>query len=197
MMTDRVASATRCRKRLLAAAVCTALACLVGCALSGGGTQVWRYVDDFSTDAAIVDSYAHAAFVDSLPDIQGPAFLMYTGAAQERRLGFYPGGWVDDTGARLAYAFPLGEPGGATVTGGVLEFDLGGLYDGPHAMRLDVVYEGAPGGISEVLGEEGHYRYVLTPGTAVEAVTVEFHGLEVTLDNLRVSLHRLDVPGLP
>lgn len=196
MMRNRLAIALRGPGGRVLVVACVAAAWIAaGCALTGGPARPWTYFDDFSTNAAEWDSETHSAFLDSIPDIPGPSFLMYEDdGTGNRKLAFHPGGWVDDTGAALVYRLPLDARGGA-VDGGLLEFDLARMHPTGGTLRLDVSYDGAGGGFSEVLTGEAHRSYVLIPAAPASAVTVAFHGLEVTLDNLRVSLFRSPVPG--
>ncbi len=49
------------------------------------------YQDDFETDKAMSDSYAHSPFVAVVPDISLGGFLHYESGAMGRGLGFYQG----------------------------------------------------------------------------------------------------------
>ena len=168
---------------------------ILGCALDGEHAVEWRYFDGFSTNKAESDSYSHSAFVDSLPDVLGPGFLMYTpDPPEDRGLGFHGGSWVSDWEAALQYEFPL-EPSGLMIAGGALEFDTGALGEDSGSLQVAVTYVGATGGFSIRLVECGHHEYSLRPDGIADAVRVDFFGAGVTLDNLRVSLCTIEMPG--
>ena len=173
--------------RLWAGSVLVAVQLLAMLGISAAQEADYIYADDFSTDKAIVDSYAHSEFLESLPDPwPGPGFLIYEYAGHPNRaLAFYRGLW-NDSDARVYYCFPL-DVGRGLVTAGVLALDIA-YSEELSLVRLWVSYDGSSWPLVDVFHEQGHYEFDLTPPTPCESIFVLLQAHLVQLDNLQVQL---------
>lgn len=175
------------RKMLCAASAALLSAAVPSPSLQTCAAESYAYFDDFSSDAAMSDSYLHSPLVLEPPEITLDGVLMYGPGIAGRSLYFYDGFWVD-AWALLYYRFPLDD----SVTGisdGAVSFDVWGHTHPGGALRLAVSFEGADGGFAESITEYGHHEYSLSPSEPCEAVLVDFEGGYMMIDNLAVVLH--------
>jgi len=167
---------------------CTGVAAVVVLAAAPMLVQAdpaYVYSDDFSTDQATVDSYAHSAFLEEVPDpLPHGGFLIYEEAVQGDRAVRFHAGTSLDSDARLAYLFPL-TPMGGTVGGGMLEFDIVSSLGG-H-LRVWIGYGAGSEWVDTALSVD-HYVYDLSPPDSCQTVDVLLWGDGVWVDNLRVTL---------
>jgi len=156
---------------------------------SAKAQDLYSYFDDFSTDKAMVDSYSHSTFVDTLPPIHLAGHLMYSFYPPgNRTLGFYEGFMIGGE-AYLKYKFPL-NGGTISITEGLLEFDVYPAENYPiMELILYVSYAGSSESFSDSILVPGHYLYVLSPADSCDGVFVDFVGGDLLLDNLWFSLH--------
>lgn len=172
--------------------VCVAVVALLSFALlslsmQASATETYGYLDDFSTDRAMTDSYLHSQLVLVPPEITLEGVLMYGTGNTGRSLYFYSGFLVDGY-AFLYYRFPLDD----SITGisdGVVAFDVWGHTHPGGGLRLAVSFEGAAGGFTESLIAYGHYEYLLSPSQPCDAVLVNLEGGGMMIDNLSILLY--------
>ena len=150
----------------------------------------YAYLDDFSTDMAMLDSYSHSEFLEELPSPWPVAgFLMYHRGPESDYLAFYSG-MGNDASARLSYAFPLDRA--QFIAHGLLEFDI--VYsDGVMSwLRYWRSYDGASWDWVSTVSQIGHYTFDLAPPDACSQVFIGFWGESggdmLLIDNLCVTL---------
>lgn len=171
--------------------MCVAAATLLSVALSSFSmqafaTETYEYIDDFSTDMAMTDSYLHSPLVLVPPEITLNGVLMYGTGDTGRSLYFYSGFLVDAC-AFLYYRFPLDD----SITGiseGVVAFDVWGHTHPGGGLRLTVSFEGVAGGFTESVTMYGHYEFLLSPSQPCDAVLVNLDGGGMMIDNLSILL---------
>ena len=159
------------------------------CCCSFGGSD-YSYIDDFSTDKAMEDSYSHSVFLEELPSAWPDAgFLMYRRGSTYDYLAMYAG-VAFDASALLSYSFPL-EAGGL-ISHGIFEFDIVHSDSDWGWIRYWRSYDGSSWEWITTVWQTGHYSFELVPPEPCSHVFLGLwgeHGDDMMLlDNLSVSL---------
>ena len=177
------------RKRHLRSALLALLVLATAC-LGSARAFDYAYLDDFSTDKAVLDSYSHSVFLDELPSpwpVGG--FLMYHRGAELDYLAFYSG-MGNDASARLYYSFPL--QGREVISHGLLEFDIVYSYDSMAWIRYWRSYDGSSWEWVTTVSQVGHYTFELIPPDSCSYISIglwgEHGGDMILIDNLSVTL---------
>jgi hypothetical protein len=148
---------------------------------------VFTYEDDFATDKAITDSYAHS------PIFHAPVggiseFLYYHDEAGNRVLGFEPAFDVPPGRAFITYR---GIPADTQLVVGVVEFD----FTKTSSYGTMAVY-GLTDNMTEKLfgkaNSNGRYAFMFPPDAPFSFFTLAGYGL---IDNLKVSAIYTPEPG--
>jgi hypothetical protein len=149
----------------------------------------YHYFDDFSTDKARTDSYAHSSIADPpCPEFGFTAFLCFNpDSLGNRRLAFYYSFTLDGI-AGICYRFPLGSES-IDITTAVIRFDLadtihsGGRIDFYHSVDGDSWTH------ADSIWALGTYEYILIPPSPCENLYIELRGGRMMIDNLSVTLN--------
>jgi hypothetical protein len=150
--------------------------------------DLYDYADDFSTDRARTESFTHATFLDSLPDVPpATGYLVYGDPGDGgRALGFYKGSNGAD--AYLFYRLPRGATM-TSVTSGHLAFDLVVTPGAEPMMAVSgVCTQGQDPFIYSVITTTGHYEFPFSGSLTCERIALGFVGSGFHLDNLYVTI---------
>lgn len=158
------------------------------------GEHEYVYIDDFTTDKVMTDSYDHS------PICYGPCICFYGGSLDlwsppplyEPGLGF--AGCFETPGAPayLRYQFPLLPITGHIVSGSI-EFDVDNYIIPAFLLFVRISYDGQNWENLDSLSEPGYYEYTFSPPDSCAQVFVEFEGSMLVLYSLSVRLNMTDV----
>jgi len=172
---------------------------LLVAALASGTAGAYDYADNFETNKAQTDSYAHSMFWSGDTSPLPQPYLYYLEYGGSQAIGFLD---YQDRPAELAYCFPIGATQGQTTVKGTLQVDvsfptnatIGQFFPGSLTYKTssDGTAWSAPMPLSA-----GRQRMSIssTGGTCY----IIFSGIRAVIDNLQVSLSSptttIRVPG--
>ncbi len=151
--------------------------------------EVFLYHDDFETDAAMYDSWRHAAFVTAPPDIGLFGYLLYqpNGLTGGRGLGFYSG-FEPGTDGFLGYAVL---PQGAQATGGSISFLLLPNFLGINDIRVWGSDDGMSWSLLGAAQTPGEVSFPVVSSSRARYLELRGDGL---VDNLSISVSYIPEP---
>jgi hypothetical protein len=149
----------------------------------------YNYFDDFSTDKARTDSYAHSYIADPpCPDFGFDPFLCFNpDSLGNRRLAFYYTFTLEGI-ACICYRFPVGSER-FYITTGVVRFELPGFIH--SGGRIDFLHslDGTNWTHADSIWAVGTYEYVITPPYHPVYLYICLRGGRMLIDNLSVTLN--------
>lgn len=161
---------------------------LVVGALATGTVCAYEYADDFETDKAQTDSYAHSPFWTSGTTPLPQSYLYYLNGNSGRAIGFLD---YRDQPAELGYCFPLGTAQGQGLVKGTLQIEV----SFPTNETIDQFF---PGSLTYKVSSDGTAwsapvslnagRQTVSISSTGGTCYILFAGIRAVVDNLRVSL---------
>lgn len=175
---------------------------LLGAALWAGTAQAawsYEYADNFETDKAQTDSYAHSPFGTSDMAPLPEPYLYYVDTSSGRGIAFRD---YKDQPAQLSYCFPLGPVQGQRVVKGTLQIDVSFPSNAtisqyvPGNLTYKTSSDGLAWSASASLAAGRHAIPISSTGGTCYLV---LSGTRAVIDNLAVSLSSpeatIHVPG--
>jgi hypothetical protein len=161
---------------------------LLVAALATGTAGAYEYADNFETNQAQTDSYAHSEFWTSGTSPLPQPYLYYLESGGSQAIGFLD---YKDQPAELGYRFPLGAIQGQTTVKGTLQVDvsfptnatIGQFFPGSLTYKVssDGTAWSAPVSLSAG-------RQTVSISSTGGTCYIIFSGIRAVIDNLRVSL---------
>ncbi|UCD49508.1 MAG: right-handed parallel beta-helix repeat-containing protein [Phycisphaerales bacterium] len=175
------------------------LAWLLVAALASGTAGAYEYADNFETDKAQTDSYAHSPFWTSGTSPLPQPYLYYLESGGSQAIGFLD---YKDRPAELGYSFPLEVAQGQKTVRGTLQVDV-------SFPTNETISQFFPGSLTYKVSSDGTaWSAPISLGAGRQTVSISstggtcyivFSGIRAVIDNLRVSLSSptttIRVPG--